>query len=138
MRKPLLIAGVLLLTAIIALSCKKKTEGYVCEAGPTGETNLVVYAVHGTDTLRNFANHQVSAMIKYGDSTSPGTHPSNYDAVYIGEDGEDHIHIPHLNCGTYFIYRTAYDSLTNTEYQGGIGVTFYQITGERPIYINVN
>lgn len=125
-----------LLLAVLLCNCRKPETS--CVAGTGGHVNIVVYASHNGTEIPNYGNHLDTAFIKFGTLTSPGTDPSQYDTYFVGEPGEDHVHCEDLKCGSYYIYRIAFDSITNTRYTGGVGVSFTKIGGEIDTTVNVN
>lgn len=127
----------LLMLAVLLSNCRKSDETS-CVAGPNGDVSIVVRASHNGTEIPNYGNHLDTAFVKYGTTTNPGTDPASYDTYFVGEPGEDHIHCEELKCGSYYIYRVAFDSVTNTRYTGGLGVSFTQIGGEIDTTINVN
>ena len=130
-----LLCGVAALT--LMASCDKKKDT-TCVAGTGGKVAIVTFAKHNGVTIPNYESHSDTAYVKFNTLTSPGTNPSAYDTYFVGEAGEDHIHCEDLKCGSYYIYRTAFDSATNTRYSGGIGVNVTQTTGEVDTAIAVN
>ena len=82
--------------------------------------------------------HLDTAFIKFGTLSSPGTNPKNYDTYFVGEPGEDHIHCFGLKCGNYFIYRTAWDSVSNVRRYGGYGTSISDTEGGKSIIVTVN
>jgi hypothetical protein len=132
------IGGLLLMAATLSLVSCKKEENPVCEAGSGGNVQIVTFAIHNGDTLINTAQHPDTAFIHYGGKLSPGTDPASYDGYFVSEAGEDHIHMTHLKCGSYYIYRTGFDSVSQTRYTGGIGIEVTQTSGEVDLGIAVN
>lgn len=132
----------LTLLTLATVGCQKEKDNNdnntQCVAGPGGNVTVVCYAKHNGVTLLNYDVHPDTAFIKYGATMLPGIAPSAYDTFFVGEAGEDHIHCKGLKCGNYFIYRTAYDSTTNTRYTGGISINITQTSGEIDTAINVN
>ena len=126
----------LLLLALMFLSCRPNSTE--CIAGTGGHVNVVVYANHNSMGLLNYGNHIDTAFVKFNTLTAPGTDPGKYDTFFTGEPGENHIHCQNLKCGDYYIYRIAYDSVTNTRYTGGIGISFSMAGGEIDTTVNVN
>lgn len=131
-------SGLVLFTTLVFISSCKKQEDPVCQAGSGGNVQIVAFAIHNGDTLINSEQHPDTAFVHYGSTTSPGTDPAAYDAFFVSEAGEDHIHLTHLSCGKYYIYRTAFDTVTQTRYTGGMGVEVTKTSGEVLAGINVN
>ena len=128
----------MLMAATISLVSCKKEENPVCEAGTGGNVQIATFAIHNGDTLINSAQHPDTAFILYGSKTSPGTDPAAYNDYFVSEAGEDHIHMTNLKCGSYYIYRTAFDSVSQKRYTGGIGIEVTQSSGEVDLGIGVN
>ena len=123
---------------ISLISCKKEDNPPVCVAGSGGNVEIVTFAIHNGDTLINSDQKQDTAYIHYGSTTSPGTDPAVYDDYFVSEAGEDHIHMNNLKCGSYYIYRTGFDSVSQTRYTGGMGVEVTKTSGEVLAGITVN
>src|ERR1041385_6766518 len=92
MKKNLLFAFIAFM--LVSASCKK-TEDKVkkCTAGLGGGLEIVAYANHSGTNLDNFYTHLDTTFVKFNTTTSPGTQASDYDAYFLGEGGEDHIHV---------------------------------------------
>ncbi|MBS1616499.1 MAG: hypothetical protein JST06_10330 [Bacteroidetes bacterium] len=111
-------------------SCKKSDDnGLSCPAGDGGNTQVVVFATRGGDTILNTAGND-TVYVKYGASQSPGTDPALYDKAFAGEQGENHIHLTRLKCGTYFLYRVSWDPLSQQRYSGTVAISFTKTSGE--------
>lgn len=123
---------------VAGTSCRKSDDNLTCNAGGGGNVEIVVFALHNGDTLVNYTQHTDSALVKFNATGSPGTSPGAYDKIYVGEPGEDHIHLTNLSCGTYFVYRTAYDSVSGNRYTGTAVVSFTKTSGEVDTAITVN
>ena len=133
------VASVAIISVALVLSaCRHKADTPPgCVAGPGGRVMIIVFANHDSVSIPNYYTHRDTAFIKFGTTSSPGTHPANYDTYFVGEPGEDHIHCPRLRCGDYFIYRTAWDSVANVSRYGGYGISFSDTTGFKIIYVAV-
>jgi hypothetical protein len=130
---------VVIISGLILEGCKHNPDvPPPCAAGPGGNVIIVVYAEHENTPLPNYYTHPDTAFVKFGTTASPGTHAENYDTYYMSEPGEDHIHCMGLQCGDYFIYRTAWDSVANVTRYGGYGISFSETTGDKEIHIAVN
>ncbi|XZF14709.1 hypothetical protein ACTHGU_01085 [Chitinophagaceae bacterium MMS25-I14] len=127
-----------LLLAGNLFSCKHDDDNVACIAGSGGTAEIVVYAVHNGAGLINYASHPDTAFVKYNTLSSPGTDPALYDTYFVSEASEDHVHCEHLKCGNYFIYRTAWDSVSNMRYTGGAGVVVGSNVPEVDTAITVN
>ena len=128
----------ILATLIILSACKHKAEiAPGCIAGPGGKMAVILFAVHDSTFLLNFPGHPDTAFVKFGTTSSPGTHPKDYDSFFIGDPGEDHIHCIGLKCGEYYFYRTAWDSAAHVSRYGGYGLILPDSAGFRLINVTV-
>jgi hypothetical protein len=124
---------------LIVNACKHKPDiSPPCVAGSGGTLTIVAYAKHGSISIPNYYTHLDTAFVKFGNTSSPGTNPANYNTYYVGEPGEDHIHCYGLKCGDYYIYRTAWDSVENVSRYGGYGISISEISGDQTITVDVN
>ncbi len=126
----MLSAAVLTLSfGITASSCKKSSDNATCSAGTGGSTQIVVRAtINGVPVINTDGND--TAYVKFGATQFPGYNPASYDAVYAGEEGEDHIHLKGLQCGSYYILRTSYDTLRKRRFTGDAAISFTKTSGE--------
>ena len=131
-------AALLTISILISFASCRKKDDPTCAAGSGGNVEIVVFAKHNGNIIFNSQQHPDTAFVKFGATSSPGTNPSAFDIYYVSEEGEDHIHLTSLHCGSYYIYRTAYDTTTNTRYTGGLGLNFTQTSGEVDTTITVN
>jgi hypothetical protein len=102
------------LSTIIIVSC--------CKEGIDGEATLVVKMKHHGTIIPNHANYLDSVFVKFDAKELPGTGASDFDAVFVGEEGEDHIHLEGLKCGNYYIYGAGIDSSGPFRVTGGMAV----------------
>lgn len=116
--------------SLMASSCKKKDN---CEAGTGGNLTVVTYLKHHGSIIANQPGHPDTVWVKFNTQNSPGPGTSGYDKFFIGEDGEDHVHISGLQCGDYYFYGagqdTTLDSLQN-RVVGGIPFSTEKTSGE--------
>ena len=147
-----LVAVALLSTTTI--SCKKKKgckdpisikydsdaeeDDGSCEYGGTGgNTTIVVKPQHHGVAIISKVGYVDSAFVKFNATNSPGTSASSYDLVIAGEEGEDHVHIPNLRPGKYYIMMTGFDSTIVQRVSGGIPYTLTQTSGEVDLAVPV-
>ena len=95
-----------------------------CKEGLGGESTLVVYLKHHDDTIKNHVGWNDTVFVKYNTNDLPGTKPADFDTYFVGETGEDHVRIPGLKAGRYFLFGVGFDSLKS-----------YRVVGGRPIRI---
>ncbi|MCX6310655.1 MAG: hypothetical protein NT084_03370 [Bacteroidetes bacterium] len=128
------------LILISIASCKKKSpDPPPCIAGQGGFTQVVIFTNHGSTPIYFYATHPDTVFVKYNTLTSPGNLPSNYDTYYVSDYRMvDHFHCPNLKCGDYYFKVQSFDSLTNSHYTGGFGITVNSALHEQDTTINVN
>jgi hypothetical protein len=130
--------ALIIAVSIATASCSKTESNPTCNASGNGNVAVVVFALHNGDTLINSVQETDSALVKFNATTSPGNSPADYDKIFVGEPGEDHIHLTNLSCGTYFIYRTSYDSASGSRRTGSAVISFTKTSGEVDTAININ
>jgi hypothetical protein len=134
MKRFVLSASAILSLAVIAASCKKSDDHQTCVAGPSGITQVVVYAVHNGDTIIHSTQQPDTAFVNWSNTSSAAA----YDKIYSAEAGENHIHLSSLNCGTYNVRLSVFDSVNNARYTGSTSLSFEKTSGEVRTAINVN
>lgn len=123
--------------AILASSftgCKDKNN---CKAGIGGNVTLVAKPQHHGLAIYNQKNYPDTAFVKFDTQDSPGINPSDYDAVFVGDSGEDHVHIEGLKCGDYYIMMAGFDTTINQRVTGGIPYNFGNESGEIDLVVPV-
>ena len=133
------ILSIFLSFSLMSTSCKKKDE---CEAGTGGNLTVVAYLKHHGRVLANQPGHPDTVFVKFNTQNSPGSSPSNYDTYFIGEVGEDHVHMEGLQCGDYYFYGvaqdTTLDTIQNPHVVGGIPFSTDNTSGEMEFSIPVS
>ncbi len=123
---------------LINISCSKNEK---CTAGSDGAVTIAAFPQHHGVSIYNDAKPGVidSAFIKFSpaDNFSPTANPADYDLVFTGDSGENHVHITNLKCGNYFIYMTGYDTSLGARVTGGIPYNFSQTSGEIDLNVPV-
>ena len=106
--------GLLALCAFSFSACSK--------AGDSGEATLVVVEQHHGLTIPNQANYLDSIFVKFNTQDLPADPTHNYDKLYVGVAGDDHVNLVTLNAGKYYIYGTGYDTTRSVRVTGGMAV----------------
>jgi hypothetical protein len=102
-----------------------------CEyAGTGGNTMMVAFPQHHGVPIISKTVYVDSAYIKFNTQNYPGNTAASYDLVLPGNVGENHVHIPNMKPGKYYIFMTGYDSTINQRVTGGIPYTLTQTSGE--------
>jgi hypothetical protein len=114
MEKQIKTIGFLALCLFAVSSCKR--------AGVDGDATLVVFAKHHGTIIPNHVGYPDSVYVKFNAKDLPVDPTHDYDAVFVGEPGEDHVHCEGLHTGTYYLYATGYDSTINMRVNGGMSV----------------
>jgi hypothetical protein len=135
MKKINLILSIAVVGVIFITSCKKEVK---CEAGTGGSLTVVAYLEHHGVRIPNDSAYLDSVHVKFNTQDSPGNNPSFYDAHFVGEEGEDHVHVTGLKCGDYFFYATGYDKSISKRVFGGIKFSSDQSSGEVILHIPVS
>jgi hypothetical protein len=128
MKKNIFTIAILSLALLSTQSCKK--------AGTDGEATLVVFPQHHGRTIPNHAGYPDSVYIKFNTQDLPSDPTHNYDVVYVGEVGEDHVHCTTLNAGKYYLFATGWDTTINMRVSGGMAVKIKY--GDRKKEIDTN
>jgi hypothetical protein len=105
------IVAAITLTALVVAGCKKE--------GLDGEATFVVKPAHHGTPIVSIAGYRDSVYIKFGVTEIPENPTTDYDAVFVGEIGENHIHVEHPKWGDYSVYCAGYDT-TGTPDEGRV------------------
>ena len=111
----------------ILSSCKKNSD---CTGGSGGNLTLVVFPQHHGTPIYNQGNFRDTVYVKYNTLDSPGDSPSAYNAAFIGDSGENHVHVTGLQCGNYYIYGVGLDTSRHERVKGGTSYSTSQKSGE--------
>lgn len=121
-------ATVLIASSIV--SCKK-TEDPKCPAGSGGDVTIVAYPQHHGKAVRPY-----KVFVKYAAQDAPAM--GAYDLTKDADTTEDHIEIPGMKCGDYYIYMTGYDTAIKQLVTGGIPYTMQEsASGEVSVLVPV-
>ena len=105
---------ILALFFIGATSCKR--------AGIDGDATLVITPKHHGTVIMNTTAYPDSVYVKFNSKDLSADPTHDYDALFVGEAGEDHVRCEGLHTGTYFIFVTGKDPALNTRVTGGMSV----------------
>jgi hypothetical protein len=115
-----------------------ETDDGSCEyAGLGGNTTIVAFPKHHGVSILNKATYPDSAFVKFNVTESPGSSAGSYDKIFVGETGEDHIHLAGLKPGKYYIMMSGFDSSIVKRVSGGIPYTLTQTSGEVDLVVPV-
>jgi hypothetical protein len=129
MKKKIITIALLAFVILSTPSCNK--------AGTDGEATLVVFAQHHGRTIPNKAGYPDSVYVKFNTQDLPADPTHNYDAVYVGETGEDHVHCTTLHTGKYYLYATGWDTTINQRVSGGMAIKIKHSERKKEIDMNV-
>ena len=116
----------------------EEDDGSCQLAGLGGNTTIVAMPTHHGEPIINHTNYRDTAYVKFNTQSFPGTDPSLYDLVVIGEHvGEEHVHIEGLKPGKYFIYMVGLDTTISQRVEGGIPCILTQASGEVDVEVPV-
>lgn len=155
MKKVITIVFAIVIVTVLIPGCKKKKgctdpisirydadadedDGSCSYAGLGGNTTIVAYAKHHGNIILNKAGYPDSAFVKFNTQNSPGISASDFDAIFVGETGEDHVHMAGLKTGKYFIMMTGLDTTINKRVSAGIPFILTQSSGEVDLDVPVS
>ena len=132
MKKNIFSNALLIVLFSFGISCKK--------AGLAGDNIVVASPQHHGKAIYSLStpNYRDTVYVKFNAVELPGTKPSNFDKVFIGEVGEEHVHIRGLQIGKYFLYGVGWDSTMSMRVSGGIAIELKELTAETEINIPVS
>jgi len=132
--KKIFLSLIILSTISIFPFCKKSDD---CVGGSGGNLTLVVRLQHHGKTIYNQGNYRDTVYIKYNSQDNPGSNPLSYSTAFIGDSGEDHVHVTGLQCGNYYIYGVGLDTSIHERVTGGIPYSTSQKSGEIDLNVPV-
>jgi hypothetical protein len=100
-------------SAILFNSCKK--------AGLDGDATMVVYVKHHEAIIKNHVSYPDTVYLEFNATEAPPS-LSDYDTYVVGTVGEDHIHIPNMHTGKYYVFATGMDSAGPYRVTGGMAI----------------
>ena len=122
------------ISSIFVTSSCKKTDN--CDAGTGGSLTLVAKLKHHGVVIPNDSASPDTVWVKFNTQDWSGA-PAGYDARFIGEEGEDHVHISGLRCGDYYLYAAGLDTAGPFVVRGGNKFSTEQNEGEIQVDISV-
>ena len=105
MKNQLKTIGFIAICLIAISSCKR--------AGIDGDATLVITPKHHGNPIVSQSNYRDTVYVKFNAKDLPTDPTHDYDAIFVGEPGEDHVHCTNLHSGTYFLYVTGWDMSIN-------------------------
>ncbi|MDQ3111395.1 MAG: hypothetical protein M3R17_16030 [Bacteroidota bacterium] len=129
MKKQVKTIGFLAICLFAVSACKK--------AGTDGDATLVVMAKHHGTMIPNHVGYPDTVYVKFNAKDLPSDPTHDYDALFVGEAGEDHVHCAGLHTGTYYLYVTGYDSTAMARVTGGMSVKIKYKERKQEIAIDV-
>ena len=119
------------MATIIAVSCSscKNDDQTTCVGGSGGNLTIVAKIAHHGMVIPNDSLQPDTVWVKYNTQEWSNA-PSGYNLRVIGEAGEDHVHLPNLKCGKYYLYGSGFDTSIQQVVKGGIPISTDQSSGE--------
>lgn len=127
----------LITVAIITSSSSCKPDKECEDAGTGGNLTVVATLKHHSKVIYNQPNYLDTVFVKFNTQDLPGTEPLDFDTYFVGEAGEDHVHLDGLKCGDYYIYGAAFDTTITQRVVGGIPFSTTQTDGEIELIVPV-
>lgn len=93
-----------------------------CKEGLGGDSVLIVTLKHHGSIIKNHVGWPDTVFVKYNTNELPGTKPSDFDTYFVGEVGEDHVHIHGLKAGKYYLFGAGLDSAGPYRVVGGLPI----------------
>ena len=115
----------------------EKDDGTCEYAGLGGNASIVAFPQHHGMPIFGSSAYPDSAYVKFNAIESPGTNTSVYDAVFAGDSAEDHVHLPGLKRGKYYILMSGWDSTIQRRVSGGVPYVLSQTSGEVDLIVPV-
>lgn len=107
--------------ATLWMSCAKE--------GTDGEATLVVKLRHHSSWVASSTTFPDSVFVKFNVKEIPVDPTHDYDALFVGVAGEDHITCEGLKWGYYSVFCSGWDTTMNLRVSGG---TTYKVAfGDR-------
>lgn len=117
--------NMILLIALAGLiACKKNGTG--------GSTDVVAFTAHHSKPI--FGS---TVYVKFDARELPQDPTGNYDLVIAGEPNEDHVHIPDLLPGNYFLYATGFDSTIKQPVKGGVPLNISRKDKKKELEVDI-
>ena len=106
--KRVVLGAIILLISFVFIQCKdkKKEEEDNCPAGRTGQLTMTFKMLHHSRPILG-----CRVFLKYNASEFPGPDTTKYDFAVSAELNSAYASIDSLNCGRYYVYAIAIDSL---------------------------
>ncbi len=133
--------ALIITTAMVTMStsCKKENK---CSAGTDGSLTVVAYPQHHGKPILNRANYRDTVYVKFCTQEQMDLNddkvPTEFDAKFIGETGEDHVHLENIEPGDYYIFVNAFDTTGPYRVFGGIPFSTEQESGEVDLIVPVS
>ncbi len=115
--------------SLLSLGCTKE--------GLDGDATLVVKPAHHGDPIISTVAYRDSVFVKFNVTEVPADPTRDYDALIVGEVGEDHIHVEHPTKGNYSIFCTGWDTSINERVTGGVTIEIKRKERKDEIVVNV-
>jgi hypothetical protein len=86
-------------------SCKRKDDTN-CTAGKGGGLTIVAFPQHHGQAILSKTVYLDTVYVEFNTKDAPSNNLSDYDTYFVGEAGEDHVHLTGLKCGNYYLLAT--------------------------------
>lgn len=119
----------LIVVMTLSNSCRKEGLG--------GKATLIITAKHHNKIIKNHQTYPDTVFVKFNTRELLGTKPSDYDAYFVGKEGEQTIRCEGLKWGYYYLYATGMDSAGPYRVTGGLAYKIKQSDRKEEIAIDI-
>jgi hypothetical protein len=112
--KNILKFSLFIVAAVFIFSCSREGTG--------GNATLVVFLKHHGFTIVNHVGYPDTVYVKFNAKDAPSGGLTKYDTYFVGEVGEDHVHLENLKWGDYYLFGVGKDTTGPYRVLGGMHV----------------
>lgn len=96
-------------------SCTKEGLG--------GDATLILKPQHHSVPIYSTNAYRDTIYVKFNTQEAPANPEKDYDAVFVGNAGDDFVRCEGLKHGDYYVYAAGWDPAINMRVVGGIPIT---------------
>lgn len=119
----------LFVLSLVLASCSKEGLG--------GDATLLVTPEHHGDPVPSTAAYPDTVFIKFNAKEVPENPTQDYDAMFVGQPGDTHIHCSGLKWGDYSVYVAGYDIAYSDRVVGGLHIKIKRKERDQEIALTI-